>query len=454
MRVWAGLAAAALWVNGLHWAQAGFRDDMFACRGLVKSDPDGSIRACHAAIGMAERAPDLLKGPNRADLWFHMAMAHETKNDRMGAIAALDAAIGVYSADRRFAYRRAQNWQALGECAKAIPDYTRAIQQQQNPLPGYGTDKGMLYGAYMGRGACHEKLNNPNDALKNYDLALAVFPGAEQALAAKRQIAQPNSRVEGGTLAIQSAVASTAPARVAVSPAFSNRAALIIGNTDYLYTNRLPNAVRDAKDVAEALQAKGYKIYGYPKVNMQREDMFAALDEFSRAAAQADIALVWYAGHGQEMSDPGEAARNWVFPVDFKGGTDLTRGAVPLGKLLSAAQPAKALRVVVVDACRNTTLQTNARNARGFRVEPRDGMVVVYSTKEGALANDGDPAARNSPFAAAFLEALRVDGANDVRLFFGGVSEGVRQRTRNLAVPQQPELMSNLNTNKALPLAP
>jgi tetratricopeptide (TPR) repeat protein len=452
MRFWAGLAAIAIGVLCLNGAQAGFRDDMFSCRDLAKIGPDAAIRSCRAAIGMAERAPELLNESNRADLWFHMALAYEAKNDHTGAIQALDGAIATYAGDRRFFVWRARQWQALGDFAKAIPDHTRAIQILLNPRPGYSTDKPMLFQAYMERGAAHEKLGNAGEAIKNYDMALAVYPGAEQAIAAR-------GRLSGAqTAAVAPASPLTSPEPVspprASGPVLAKRVALIIGNTDYLYTNRLPNAVRDAEDVAAALKAKGYAIYGYPKVNMHREDIFAALDEFSKAAVQADIALVWYAGHGQQMNDPGEAARNWLFPVDFKGGTDLARGAIPLSKLLSAAQPAKALRVVVVDACRNTTLQSNTRNARGFQPERRDGMVVVYSTKEGELANDGDPKLRNSPFASAFLDALKVDGANDVRLFFGGVSAGVQQRTRHLDVPQQPELMSNLNTNKTLALAP
>lgn len=450
MRFWGGLAALALWILSFSAAQAGFRDDMLDCRGLVKSNPDASIRSCRAAIGMAERTPELLNEPNRADLWFHMALAYEAKKDFAGAIKALDGAIATYAGDRRFFLWRARQWQSLGDFGKAIPDHTRTIQILLNPKPGYATDKSMLFQSYMERGTCHEKLGNTNDAIKNYDLALGVFPGAEQALAAKRQIAPPGNRIADNQPVAQPAQT----ARIAAPPALPNRAALIIGNTDYLYTNRLPNAVRDAKDVADALQAKGYKIYGYPKVNMTREDMFTALDEFSKAAKQADIAFVWYAGHGQQMNDPGETASNWLFPVDFKGGTDLARGAVPLGKLLSAAQAGKILRVVVVDACRNTTLQTNARNARGFLPEPREGVFLVYSTKAGALANDGDEKERNSPFAAAFLEALRVDGANDVHLFFGGVGEGVRRRTRHSGTPQQPELITELYTNKALALAP
>lgn len=449
-------AALAVWTFLAAPATAGFRDDVYNCRIYVTSAPDRSIAACRAAIGLAERAPELLNEANRADLWFQMALAFEAKGDRTSAISALDSAVATYAEDKRFYWLRARQWQALGKCDKAIADLGTQIRLLQNPKPGYSTDKSSLYQAYMSRGGCHEQLRAMKLATDNYDLALAVFPGDRTATDARNRVAASNQA--SPTTAVQTSTppnsAPNPPALKPAGPALTKRVALIIGNSQYLYTNNLPNAVNDAADVAAALKAKGYTIYGYPRVNLHREDMFSVLDEFVRAASDADIAFVWYAGHGQQMSDPGEPARNWLFPVDFKGGTDLDRGAVPLTKLLSAAQAAKRLRVVVVDACRNTTLQSGARAARGFRPEPRADMVVVYSTSAGNIADDGDPAVRNSPFAAAFLETFKTHANLDVRQFFGGVSEGVRMRTRTLETPQQPELMSNLNTMETMALAP
>jgi tetratricopeptide (TPR) repeat protein len=448
MRVWIAVAAIASSALVSGPATAGFRDDMGGCRTHAQSNPDAAIPKCRAAIGMAERNRAILNDQGLSDLWFSLALAFEAKKDFRSAIGALDGAISVYSGDTRFAYRRARMWQGLGEWAKAVADHDRAIRQLLNPRPGYSTNKGMLFHSYMDRGAAQEKLGQRELARDDYVRALALFPGNVQATAARDAL-----NVQPTPMAVDATPAPAAP-RIGIAPKMPKRAALIIGNSQYLYTNGLPNAVNDAADVAAALKAQGYSIYGYPHVNMHREDMFTALEAFQRAAANADIALVWYAGHGQQMSDPGEPTRNWLFPVDFKGGTDLDRGAVPLSKLLSAAQPAKALRVVVVDACRNTTLQSNARAPRGLRPEQRANMVIVYSTSAGSLAEDGDPATRNSPFASAFLETFRAYGAVDVRQFFGGVSEGVQRRTAKSENPQQPELMSNLNTLETLALAP
>jgi tetratricopeptide (TPR) repeat protein len=407
---------------------------------------------------MAERNPELLNERGRADLWFHIALAYETKQDRTKAIEALDRAIDTFTEDRRLHFRRAQNWRAIGECSKAIPDFSRSIVQHKNPSAGYTVDSSILYQAYLGRGSCQEKLGYMKLARDDYDLALALDPDSQEARTARRRVFGPSVEEDLQPARAVAGAPDPKPKNVetprAKSQLLQKRMALVIGNSQYLYTNGLPNAVNDAADVAAALKDKGYKIYGYPRVNMHREDMFAALDEFSRVAADADVALVWYAGHGQQMSDPGEPARNWLFPVDYKGGTDLDRGAIPLTKLLSAAQAGKRLKVVVVDACRNTTLQSGARAARGFKAEPRSDMVIVYSTSAGSIAEDGDPSARNSPFAAAFLETFKSHGAIDVRQFFGGVSEGVRRRTQSSQAPQQPELMSNLNTLDTLALAP
>jgi tetratricopeptide (TPR) repeat protein len=188
MRSWLGGLVLALGMSGTSAARAWLADDATYCRQWVATNPEGAIRACHAAIAQAERAPERLNARSQADLWYQMALAYEIKKDGVSAIAALDRAIAVNADEGKYPYRRARQWQALGNCAKAIPDYLRAAQLLRNPKAGYVTDKNMLYQTYLDRGACHEKLGLFDTARSDYDKALALYPSAEAAKVARRRL--------------------------------------------------------------------------------------------------------------------------------------------------------------------------------------------------------------------------------------------------------------------------
>jgi uncharacterized caspase-like protein len=105
---------------------------------------------------------------------------------------------------------------------------------------------------------------------------------------------------------------------------------------------------------------------------------------------------------------------NYLVPVDAKIAADRDIGfeAVPLEQVLNAAERAKKLRLVILDACRDNpfasqmkrTLTVASRSVtRGLAaVEPEAGTLVVYAAKDGETAIDGD--GNNSPFALAFVK--------------------------------------------------
>jgi uncharacterized caspase-like protein len=85
------------------------------------------------------------------------------------------------------------------------------------------------------------------------------------------------------------------------SPAFADkRVALVIGNGTYDKVARLGNPANDS-----ALMAETFKSAGFDGVELKRDlkinDMRRVLREFADEAADADIAVVYYAGHGIEV---------------------------------------------------------------------------------------------------------------------------------------------------------
>jgi uncharacterized caspase-like protein len=111
--------------------------------------------------------------------------------------------------------------------------------------------------------------------------------------------------------------------------------------------------------------------------------------------------------------------------------------------MLKAIEGAKALRIIILDACRNNPFkahwpQTAALRGsldRGLRPPPETvpGTLVVYSAKEGQAAVD-DVGGDNSPFALAFVAGLRKAG-REVRRMFDDVRDDVLEATDNRQQP-------------------
>ncbi|MEM8687806.1 MAG: caspase family protein, partial [Pseudomonadota bacterium] len=128
---------------------------------------------------------------------------------------------------------------------------------------------------------------------------------------------------------------------------------------------------------------------------------------------------------------------NYVIPVDagLAHVDDVEFEAVELSKLLSALNRAGALKLVILDACRNNPFKktmastgTTRSVGRGLaRVNPvGSDTLVAYAAKEGTLADDGT--GNNSPYAAALIKHLTTPGL-DVRLMFGRVRDDVLAAT-------------------------
>jgi len=221
-------------------------------------------------------------------------------------------------------------------------------------------------------------------------------------------------------------------------PAFAEkRVALVLGNSAYQNVAPLPNPVNDGATIAATLKSAGFDVVD------SRHDLPAAetrrvLRDFADRARDADIAVVYYAGHGIEVD-----GSNYLIPVDAKleRDTDVYDEALSLDRVLLAIEPAKILRLVILDACRDNPFskvmkRTVASRAIGqglAKVEPSSpNMLIAYSAKAGSTAADGD--GKNSPFTVALSKHLTTPGL-DVRRAFGFVRDDVLKNTGNRQEP-------------------
>jgi uncharacterized caspase-like protein len=206
------------------------------------------------------------------------------------------------------------------------------------------------------------------------------------------------------------------------APVSERRVALVIGNSQYRAAPMLPNPRRDAQAVAQALRDDGFQTVDLA-IDLDHDAMLKALRAFRDEADRADWALVYFAGHGIEINRV-----NYLIPVDAKllDDRDVKPEAVSYEDVVTTVGGARALRLIVLDACRVNPFKEHMRRAIATRSptdrglapppEPEPGMMVVYSAKEGEVAAD-DAGGGNSPFARAFVARLKMPGLEVRRLF-------------------------------------
>lgn len=149
-----------------------------------------------------------------------------------------------------------------------------------------------------------------------------------------------------------------------VDPAFAEkRVALVIGMSKYQQVPRLTNPARDADAVASLFKQAGFDV-----INNQRDlgivDLRRVVREFSETARDADISVVYYAGHGIEVD-----GTNYLVPADAKlvSDFDIEDETISLDRVLKALEPTKRLRLVILDACRDNPFANTMKRSVASR---------------------------------------------------------------------------------------
>jgi hypothetical protein len=232
----------------------------------------------------------------------------------------------------------------------------------------------------------------------------------------------------------------------------AKRVALVLSNSAYQNAPLLANPDNDGAVIAKTLKEAGFDVvdsrHDLPALETRR-----ALRDFADSARDADIAVVYYAGHGIEVD-----GANYLIPVDAKleRDTDVYDEALSLDRVLVAIEPAKQLRLVILDACRDNPFGKTMKRtiaSRGIgrglaQVEPvSPNTLIAYSAKAGSTAQDGDGS--NSPFTIALSKHLTTPGL-DVRRAFGFVRDDVLKTTNN---KQEPFVYGSLGGDD-VPLVP
>jgi hypothetical protein len=267
----------------------------------------------------------------------------------------------------------------------------------------------------------------------------------------------PNSVARrSGTVAVATV---PRPPQQAPIPAHG-RVALVIGNGGYLNVAALRNPVNDSRAVAAALRRMGFEV-------MEGRDMTAAamrqiVQDYVRRAGSAEVALLFYSGHGVQID-----GRNYLIPVDAKlvEARSLASQATGVDDIIDGISTSAGADIVLLDACRDNpfaqkagvenvsgrqvgglaarsaittrSVVTDGASVRGFEILPQNlagtaGTLIAFATAPGRTALDGS--GQNSPFTTGLLRYLETPRL-EIRQLLTKVRVDVLRDTGNQQVP-------------------
>ncbi len=218
----------------------------------------------------------------------------------------------------------------------------------------------------------------------------------------------------------------------------AEKIAFVLGNSAYKVVPSLPNARNDAEDIALRLKQMSFLV-------TLLQDASAAVTRssiqgFTQLAKDAKIIIVYYAGHGVQVSGD-----NYLVPTNFDGKlqSDPALSLVNIKEAIEAIQAqSKASLIVILDACRDNPFGNTAnkpaaiasrsiqRGLAPIELEVGGGsnrnLMIVFATSPNSTALDGK--GRNSPFTKALLKHINTPSL-DLGLVMRRVTADVERET-------------------------
>ncbi len=367
------------------------------------------------------------------------------QGDLEAAIADFNRAIEFDPGAALALVHRADTRRYAGESDRAIEDYKAALAIRPDfPL------------AFVGRGLAYEKRGDLAEARRDFETVAGLSPyqydtSAEALRTARARLAAldsgapepilppaPKKAMNPSSIPTPDVTTVKLPPPAPVAKPRvrqGRRIALVIGNSAYRSVGALANPKKDAEGVAGALRRVGFDDVVLA-VDLPRENLLQTLHDFASRSDQSDWAMVYYAGHGMEVS-----GQNYLIPVDAKlaADRDIQFEAVPVDQVMVALEGAKKLRLIVLDACRDNPFAPQMRKTavpvveaagrpasgdgrttraigRGLgEVRVSGASLVVFAAKHGQVALDGEGG--NSPFAVSMIQRIATPGVELSKLF-------------------------------------
>src|SRR5690349_666639 len=171
------------------------------------------------------------------------------------------------------------------------------------------------------------------------------------------------------------------------APLYSNRLALVIGNSTYPDAGSpLPQMTRDAEGLTNALRKNGFLVDGLD--NATRSDMRRAIDHLRARVHFNSIVFVYFGGYGVQSN-----GQTYLIPVDAKiwSEEDVRRQGVSIDRLLSQLKTSGArVRLVVIEASRRNPYERRFRAySHGLApIQTSDGALILSSASPDQVVEE------------------------------------------------------------------
>ncbi|MDA9430573.1 caspase family protein [Bradyrhizobium sp. CCBAU 51627] len=397
--------------------------------------------------------------PRSAFSFQNRGISKEALGDLDGALADLNQAIRLDPTLPQPLINRTAIWRAKNDLDRAIVDGSEAIRlaKDKPPVNIMTPPNSVLISAYTHRALAYEAKGDYAHARDDYKATLAIVASdagskANQATAKVRLslVTDANAPIPAPSPTAQPTAVPAPPQTGTASvpspapAARSTRMALVIGNGAYLHVRALPNPPNDARAVAKSLRDIGFTVS--EGVDLNRAAMQKMTRDFLREAARAQVALVYYAGHGVQID-----GRNYLIPVDaeLKAGSGMTETMIDMDTIMAGLDDQVRTNILIFDACRNNPMAQQVASAGSSRgIEGASGLaapsslgsgatlgagtLIAFATAPGQVALDGEGA--NSPFSAALSRHIGTPGL-EVQQMLTRVRAEVVSTTKNKQVP-------------------
>lgn len=240
--------------------------------------------------------------------------------------------------------------------------------------------------------------------------------------------------------------------------------ALVIGQSKYEHLTPLANPTNDTQAMTGLFTGLGFAVTTLNDLNIRR--LHRDLKNFASDAEGADVAVIYYSGHGIEAG-----GENWLVPVDsdVTALADADRRLVALSPLIDQLKTTVPITLIFLDACRTNPFPSTATLKRdqaseavpilasglnlgrkGVTVLDNNqpatttlGTVISFAAEPGRPALDG-PQGVNSPYATAILRHLAAMNGNEFGIVMRMVTEEVYLKTQGYQRPWVNETLTRL----------
>ncbi|MBR0713107.1 caspase family protein [Bradyrhizobium liaoningense] len=372
-------------------------------------------------------------------------ISKQALGDLDGALADINQAIRLDPMLAQPLVHRTTIWRAKGDFDRAIADGTEAIRlaTDKPPVNFMTPPNSVLITAYTFRGLAYEAKGDFEHAKADYRTALSVT-ASDAGSKANQASAKVRLSLVSEPPAPAQQKATTAPSPAPTATSRGKRMALIIGNGAYSHVKALPNPANDARALAKSLRDIGFTVS--EGIDLDRTAMQKITRDFLRDAARAQVAVVYYAGHGVQVD-----GRNYLIPVDveLKAGSSMTEAMIDMDTIMAGLDDQVRTNILIFDACRNNPMAPQVAAAGTNRaIEGASGLaaptslgagatlgagtLIAFATAPGQVALDGEGA--NSPFSAALSHHIGTRGL-EVQQMLTRVRAEVVSSTKNKQVP-------------------